>query len=66
MKILRDYYRIIYYSAIIIFCQEKNALAFEKDALSLHKHLAICICIWNSIHDKNIILIYLNERSNIY
>ncbi|TRW67344.1 hypothetical protein FNJ58_12795 [Lactococcus lactis] len=55
MKILRDYYRIIYYSAIIIFCQEKSALALEKSALSLPKHLVICICNWNSIHDSIII-----------
>nr|DAH58848.1 MAG TPA: hypothetical protein [Caudoviricetes sp.] len=27
----------------------------ENGALSLHKHLAICICNWNSIHDSIII-----------
>ncbi|PFG91673.1 hypothetical protein BW155_09050, partial [Lactococcus lactis subsp. lactis] len=24
------------------------------------KYLVICTCIWNSIYDKDIILIYLN------
>ncbi|MCT0506482.1 hypothetical protein EFK82_10515 [Lactococcus cremoris] len=46
-------------------CQEKSALALEKGTLSLHKHLAICICNWNSIYDKDIILIYLKKNSNI-
>ncbi|MRK89355.1 hypothetical protein GJI82_09695 [Lactococcus lactis subsp. cremoris] len=46
-------------------CQEKSALALEKGALSLPKHLVICICIWNSIYDKDIILIYLKKNSNI-
>ncbi|TRW59805.1 hypothetical protein FNJ57_05375 [Lactococcus lactis] len=41
-------------------CQEKSALALEKGTLSLPKYLVICICIWNSIYDKDIILIYLN------
>ena len=63
IKILRDYIGVIYYSAIIIFCQEKNALALEKGALSLPKYLVICIL--NSIYDKNIILTYLKKNSNI-
>ena len=65
IKILRDYIGVIYYSAIIIFCQEKNTLALEKGALSLPKYLVICTCIWNSIYDKDIILIYLKKNSNI-
>ncbi|MCT0076741.1 hypothetical protein EFK52_06860 [Lactococcus lactis subsp. lactis] len=46
-------------------CQEKNTLALEKGALSLPKYLVICTCIWNSIYDKDIILIYLKKNSNI-
>ena len=46
-------------------CQEKSALALEKSALSLQKYLVICTCIWNSIYDKDIILIYLKKNSNI-
>ncbi|TRW68589.1 hypothetical protein FNJ58_10490 [Lactococcus lactis] len=56
---------VIYYSAIIIFCQEKSVLALKKGALSLPKYLVICICIWNSIYDKDIILIYFKKDSNI-
>ncbi len=46
-------------------CQEKSALALEKGTLSLPKYLVICICIWNSIYDKDIILIYFKKNSNI-
>ena len=43
---------IIQFTAFFV---KKNAIALEKGDLSLHKHLAICICNWNSIHDSIII-----------
>ncbi|MCT0444764.1 hypothetical protein EFK97_10950 [Lactococcus lactis subsp. lactis] len=58
MKIVFSGYKD--YITFYFRCQEKSALALEKSALSLPKHLVICICIWNSIYDKDIILIYLN------
>ena len=54
---------IIQFTAFLV---KKNALALEKGALSLQKYLVICTCIWNSIYDKDIILIYLKKNSNIY
>ncbi|RXK17141.1 hypothetical protein ER639_12030, partial [Macrococcus sp. DPC7161] len=56
MNLLKKYF--LGYKNYITFhfrCQEKSALALEKSALSLPKYLVICICIWNSIYDKNII-----------
>ncbi|MBR8674091.1 hypothetical protein GRR92_06350 [Lactococcus lactis subsp. lactis] len=63
MKIVFSGYKN--YITFCFRCQEKNALALEKGTLSLPKYLVICICIWNSIYDKNIILIYFKKNSNI-
>ncbi|AAK04583.1 hypothetical protein GJI78_10295 [Lactococcus lactis subsp. cremoris] len=66
MNLLKKYF--LEYKNYITFyfrCQEKSALALEKSALSLPKYLVICTCIWNSIYDKDIILIYLKKNSNI-